>query len=176
MVRRARTPGGTQHEAGQALVEFALVAPILVLLLMAIFQFAFVFQSQIGLTNAVREAARRASTATAADETTMSAFVVSQLTGGGGNPGLLAENVSGYDAGRLAGTSPVVTFCTYDVAGTTNQRIQITVEYHHPVFFPLLGFATDLADHTPDGDWTISATAQMRLENDLTTPPGLVCP
>jgi Flp pilus assembly protein TadG len=173
--RRAPTAGGTPHEAGQGLVEFAFVAPLLVFLIMAIFQFAFVFQSQIGLTNAVREAGRRASTATAADEGTMRSFVVDQLTGSGFNPGLLAQNVQGYASSRLAAGSPDVTFCTYDVAGTTNERIQITVTYGHPVFFPLLAFATDFLDHTPDGDWTLSTTSQMRLENDLGTAPGTTC-
>ena len=46
-------------ESGQALLELALVVPLLVLLVMAIFQFAYVLESQMGLTNAVREAARR---------------------------------------------------------------------------------------------------------------------
>ena len=52
------------RESGQALLELALVVPILVLLLMAIFQFAFVLESQMGLTNAVREASRRAAATT----------------------------------------------------------------------------------------------------------------
>ncbi len=48
-------------DGGQALVEFALVLPVLVLILGAILQFGLIFTSQIGLTNGVREAARYAS-------------------------------------------------------------------------------------------------------------------
>jgi Flp pilus assembly protein TadG len=57
---RGRAPGATgDGQSGQALLEFALIAPILILLVMAIFQFAYVLETQNGLTNAVREAARR---------------------------------------------------------------------------------------------------------------------
>ena len=175
MSPRARTAGGSPHEAGQALVEFAFVAPILVLLIMGIFQFAFVFQSQIGLTNAVREAARRASTATATDEASMTTFIDDQLTGSGGNPGLLAENVQGYASGRLVGGAPVVTYCSYSVSDVANQQVGVSVQYGHPVFFPLLSYATDLVDGSADGAWTLTASAQMRLENPFATAPGSAC-
>src|SRR3990172_8672056 len=52
---RAST-GGVDRAHGQALAEFALVTPMLVLLIMAIVQFAFVLETQMGLANAVREA------------------------------------------------------------------------------------------------------------------------
>jgi Flp pilus assembly protein TadG len=156
---RHHTPASHRRpEDGQALAELALVTPILAVLLMAIFQFAFVLQSQMGLTNAVREAARRA----AATENPTSGWVQGQLTG---PTGLLAENVQGYTDTRLVTGSPSVSFDSYCVAGTYNERITVTVSYRHPVFFPLLGYATDLADGTPDGDWTLTASAQMRLEH-----------
>ena len=47
---------------GQAVPEFALVAPLLFLILFAIIQFGFTLGGQIGFTNGVREAARYAST------------------------------------------------------------------------------------------------------------------
>lgn len=153
-------------ERGQALAELALVTPILVLLLMAIFQFAFVLETQMGLTNAVREAARRA----AAAEDPYAGWVQGQLTGGSG---LLAQNVQGYADTRLAVDPPDVDFCSYAaVGGLENQRITVTVSYRHPLFFPLLAYATDYADGTNDGDWTLTATAQMRLEHPLTSAPG----
>lgn len=45
-------------EAGQSLVEFALVLPLLLLLLFGIFQFGAVFNSLITLNAAAREGAR----------------------------------------------------------------------------------------------------------------------
>lgn len=156
------------------MVELALVVPILILLAVAIFQFAYVFETQMGLTNAVREAARRA----AATTNPTSAWVQNELCGP--NPGcatgLLEANVQAFD-GSLLTAVPTVTFCTYSVsAGGTpvaNYRITVNVGYRHPVFFGPIAFATDAMDGTPDGRWTISASAQMRLERGVpATPPG----
>jgi hypothetical protein len=169
---------GSHGESGQALLELALVVPILVLLVMAIFQFAFVIESQMGLTNAVREAARRAA-ATTSDNPVwadLGAWSLLQLNGDGtpANPGLLPENVQAYDGARLSPapypgmintTSPAVSFCSYSVAGVTNYRVQVDVRYKHPVFFGPLAFATDLVDGTPNGFWDLAASAQLRLEN-----------
>ena len=47
-------------EKGAALVEFALVLPLLLLLIGGIIQFGFIFNGQITLTSAVREGARHA--------------------------------------------------------------------------------------------------------------------
>lgn len=163
-------------ESGQALLELALVVPLLILLVMAIFQFAFVLESQIGLTNAVREAARRA----AATSNPTAAWVRAELCGTNlaCDGGLLKENVQGFGPARLVGT-PVVAFCTYTVQGTTtmtNYGVSVSVVYRHPVFFGPIGFATDLVDGSPDGDWTLSASAEMRLERGVPNPaPGLTC-
>ncbi|HEX5590155.1 MAG TPA: TadE family protein, partial [Candidatus Limnocylindrales bacterium] len=47
---------------GQALPEFALVAPLFFLLLFGVIQMGILFGGHIGLTNAAREVARYAST------------------------------------------------------------------------------------------------------------------
>jgi hypothetical protein len=161
---RAKSRG----ESGQALLELALVTPVLVLLVMAIFQFAFVIEGQMGLTNAVREAARRtvATTATNPDWTALAAWTSEQLIGNGGsNPGLLSQNVQGYQPSELAAGYPTVSFCKYHAAGITNYRVEIEVKYHHPVFFGMLAYATDLVDGTNDGKWDLTTSAEMRMEN-----------
>ncbi len=62
--RKAKWPllpaGGTQHhsETGQSVVEFALVLPVLLLILLGIIQFGAVFNSLITLNAAAREGAR----------------------------------------------------------------------------------------------------------------------
>lgn len=53
--RRART-----DERGQALVEFALIAPILILLIVGVFELARAWQSYQVITDAAREGARLA--------------------------------------------------------------------------------------------------------------------
>ena len=49
-----------KHESGQSLVEFALVLPILVMLIMGLIEFGWIFNGQITLTSAAREGARAA--------------------------------------------------------------------------------------------------------------------
>jgi Flp pilus assembly protein TadG len=178
---QGRAPaGGRGHERGQALLELALVTPILALLLMAIFQFAFVLETQMGLTNAVREAARRA----AADPCPTTDGVMAELTGSGG---LLEQNVQGYTATRLWGSdpgdgsqyqvSPSVTWSSYMVGTTTNYRVTVYVAYKNPVFFPLLSYATSLVDGAPNDTWDLAAEASMRLESPKAPPAlGGSCP
>lgn len=157
-------------ESGQALLELALVTPILVLMIMAIFQFAYVIESQMGLTNAVREGARRAAATTtpAPVWADLGAWVQAELCGDASAPcdgGLLNQNVHGFDPDRLVPAMPTVTFCRYDAAGELQYRIQVDVSYEHPIFFGPMTFATDAVDGNPNGSWGMSASAQMRLEN-----------
>jgi len=179
--RRDRLATG---ESGQALLELALVVPLLVLLVMAIFQFAIVIQGQMGLTNAVREAARRvvASENPApvwTGSSSLTEWVQTELCGDVAPPcggGLLEQNVQGFDGTKLWSDPPVVTFCSYTAAGSTNFRVQADVIYKHPVFFGVLAFATDLVDGTPNGFWDLSVSAQMRMENVDEMDPAYVDP
>jgi Flp pilus assembly protein TadG len=50
----------TRREDGQALVEFALIAPILLLILFGIVQFGIAYMHSMALTDAVRIGARKA--------------------------------------------------------------------------------------------------------------------
>jgi hypothetical protein len=168
-------------ESGQALLELALIAPLLILLVMAIFQFGYVIQSQMGLTNAVREAARRAAATpeTAPDWVALQNWTEAELCGDAAAPcdaGLLEQNVPGYDSSLLTGAHPTISYCTYAVAGSTgtitNYQINIGVQYQHPLFFGLLAFATDAIDGTPNNRWDLSASAQMRLEAVDPTDPS----
>ena len=52
-----------RDERGQALVEFALVLPILVLLLFSVIQLGIVYKDYLALTDAVRAGARKAAVA-----------------------------------------------------------------------------------------------------------------
>ena len=176
------------RESGQALLELALIVPIVVLLALAIFQFAYVIESQMGLTNAVREAARRtaASTATAPTWTgtnSLAEYVEEQLCGDAASPctgGLLEENVQGYDGALLTTDPPDVCFELYSAAGIQNISVEVSVTYRHPLFFGLLEFATDAVDGTDNGAWDLTASAQMRLENVDPADPAFgappVCP
>jgi len=56
--RLARRRGGARNEAGAAIVEFALVVPILLLLLFGIVEFGIAFNDYISVRNGSREGAR----------------------------------------------------------------------------------------------------------------------
>ncbi len=59
-----------RNESGQALVEFALVAPMLFLLLFGIIQFGIAFMNNVALTDAVRTGARKAAVSRSAADPT----------------------------------------------------------------------------------------------------------
>lgn len=52
-----------KSESGQSLVEFALIVPILIILLFGIIEFGWLFNGQITVTSAAREGARTAAVA-----------------------------------------------------------------------------------------------------------------
>ena len=62
-----------KNENGQALVEFALVAPLLFLILFGIVQFGIAFMHSVALTDAVRTGARKAAVSRSATDPTLAA-------------------------------------------------------------------------------------------------------
>jgi Flp pilus assembly protein TadG len=162
---------------GQALVEFALVLVPLMFILGAIIQFAFVLGGQIGVTNAVREAARNAAameTYTAALATTNGHATYVQLTGG---TGLLSRNVQAYQVSQLVTSgSPITEVCytTYtDPAGTTQVKVKVEAYYRHRLFIPIVAGILDGLDGVNDGTLRVGASEEIRVENAPTNLPAL---
>ncbi len=160
---RAR-PRHSRNPNGQALAEFALVVPILVIILMAILQLAFIFGTQIGLTNAAREAARYASVvrtdkvATAPNATNshgpqVRAALVDTI---------LPENVQSYIPGNLNSGQTRVCYQSFtDASGATAIRVKVDVAYGHPLFIPLIsGLLTN-----GSGVLTVTASEQLPVDN-----------
>lgn len=69
---------GTRKK-GQSLVEFALVLPLLLLILVGIIEFGFMFSNYLTMTNASREAVRYISLGSTDGEAIQRAMVVSDL-------------------------------------------------------------------------------------------------
>lgn len=65
-----RKPEKDKQEDGQAMVEFALILPIFLLILCGIIDFGWLFYNQLSLNNACREGARYAVVNTAEDAST----------------------------------------------------------------------------------------------------------
>lgn len=81
--RPAQNARRRRGEEGQALVEFALVLPVLCLLLFGIIQFGMLFYTYIDLTSATRDGAREVAVARSSglDESGVKALVAASFTG-----------------------------------------------------------------------------------------------
>jgi Flp pilus assembly protein TadG len=162
-------------ERGQAVPEFALVAPILFLILFAIIQFGFTLSGQIGFTNGVREAARYASTVPNASAASVEAELRSRS---------LPKSIPGFSDANFDGPATVVSYCAYTnpnhTASTPSYsiKVRVTATYKHSLFLPLVSEIVDRVDGTIDGRLTATVTEEMRIENPrLTTAGGLsACP
>ena len=144
---------------GQTLVEFALVLPILVLIVLGIMQFGLLFWAQITLTQAARDTGRWAATQTECDSTAITASVISEGQaiadqsvlmgyGGPGDPDLVVTPT----------WSPGGTDCP-PVDNTTVQWVNVDMTYRVGVFIP---FIADTC--TPNCQRTLHTDVQFRME------------
>lgn len=166
-----RSCGRPRRQArGQALPEFALILPVLALVLLSILQIAVVIGTQIGLTNAAREAARIASVTVTADSAAAAVNgnkVLDRLRNV-----LLPTNVLTFAPGQLDGgdcSSGAGTRITYvaenDVGGKPAVFVRVDVVYRHPLFIPLVGTILDGLDGTPNDGFRAGASEELRVDN-----------
>jgi len=133
-------------ERGSQLIEFALVFPMLLLVMLGIIDFGLLFQRYEVLTNAAREGAR-----------------VAVLPGYGAAD--VQNRVAQYlTAGGLTGTvtvpTPVTT--TSNIGGSCMTLTTVTANYPHTFLF--LGPIVGLMGGSGFVNKTLSATATMRNE------------
>ncbi|MBI2777531.1 MAG: pilus assembly protein [Chloroflexi bacterium] len=167
-----RPPDRESH--GQSLVELALVLPALMLMLLSILQIGFLLNTQVGLTNAAREAARNASSiivVSKSDATPAATTYYARLTDA--STGFLKRNVSGYDPSRLveAGT-PRTSVCYYSIVDASSApaiMARVEVEYSHSLFVPLLSAILDGFDGNSDGGLRLGAVETIRVGNGVLT-------
>jgi hypothetical protein len=151
------SPSVTSNESGQALPEFALVLPLLLVLLFGMLDFGKAFNYWIDTTQITAEGARYAAVNRKPDP--LNGLSLQQQLRGQGNTGEL----------RNGGTDTVAApaeVCVEFPNGTSNPgdpvRMRMTFTYH---WLPFLGSNVGLTDTT------ITSTATMRLE---TTPSNYV--
>lgn len=139
---RVRPPISRRGESGQALVEFALVVPIFLLLLLGVVEFARAWNIYEVLTDAGREGARRA---VVDNPNTTQADVVAAIQAAGSRAGISIQSgdiqITGMDLGR---------------GETTTVRI----EYDHELKWvgALLGLLT--------GDRTLTMVSEFAMRNE----------
>jgi len=140
----ARSPQSrTGHRSrGQSLVEFALVLPILVILLFGTIQLGITFGAYNGLINSVREAARYGSVCTTGT-TACATATATYLTGT-----KIPSSVFGYKGTPTA----TIEYQSYrvpnDSTGLWSVRIRVSACSNSIIFVPLVGSALGLADPT----------------------------
>lgn len=163
-----RRTGDPTTERGQALVEFALIAPMFFLLLFAVIQFGFLMGGQVGLTNSVRETARYAATIPNATVAQVQTELLTKQ---------LPKAVLGFRSGNMVigPTQTRVEYCYYANPNNTlafpsySLRVIVTAVYRHPLFVPLVGNVIDGIDGAPDSALTATVREEMRVENPRIT-------
>jgi len=132
---RVRRPRGLAHSRGQAMVEFGLVLPVFVLLLVGMMDFGFALYSRMTIINAAREGARAA--VTAPDPTVIPALVSAAVT----------DASEGLAVGTSVSCVAIATSpgpCSFDTATSSQpgDAVAVTATYTYQTFFPLFFGAT----------------------------------
>ena len=153
----------SQRRRAQSMVEFALIVPLLLVLMFGIIELGIMFSVYIGMTNSAREGARAGS--------------VYQYEGTPFTENSVA-NIKTVDDERLTYLSQVITDTINPLVDPTTQltqtvtyspttpltpyrtadTINVQLEHDHPLFFGLFG----------DQKITIRATSAMRIEPGAT--------
>jgi len=102
--RIAVSDRGSVGETGAAAVEFALILPVLVLLVMGLIEFSLLFNAQISVTNAAREGARVMAIHNDPSLAKNAAIAAAPSL----SPGLVAGNITVTPAKCVAGASATV--------------------------------------------------------------------
>ncbi|MDQ3525282.1 MAG: pilus assembly protein [Chloroflexota bacterium] len=147
--------------------------PLLVILLLGIFQLGFLYSTHIGLINGTREGARYGATVPTQDGST-AGDVENQLYNTGTGTGQLTQ-ATGFDGTRVTRD---VTYCKYSVGSTWHVRLRATVDYLHPLFVPIVGAIFDpIDDPSTPGAFRLTVEEEMRVENpnDILEPALGTC-
>ena len=128
-----------RSESGQAITEFALILPLLMVLILGIVQFGIVFNNYITLTDATRAGARQAVVARFAHDNGASAKQV------------VLDSAQGLDQSVLSPTVSVTASPDWDTSGGT-----VTVTASYPYSINVLGWSISAGN--------LTSTTKERLE------------
>lgn len=118
-----RSKSSSEKECGAVAVEFALVAPILLLILVGIVEFAFYFNLQISVTQAAREGARTMAITNNSGQATTAAVVgAPSIPLGAGNVSLSGACSPG------ATVKATVTYSSPSLTGVFTPSFNVTGE------------------------------------------------
>jgi Flp pilus assembly protein TadG len=132
---------GKHGEAGVSAVEFGLILPVLIILLLGLMDYGYIFFVQLNLGNAAREGVRRG---VVQDDFTQ------------------ATTVAGTTAGQYLSSMANITTATVDTTNSLEGVGRVQVDIHLNNFKPLIGLVP-----TPN---SLHASASMRWELTEVTP------
>jgi Flp pilus assembly protein TadG len=127
-----------QRQDGQAFVEFVIVLPLLVLLVLGIAQFGIAFHNYLGITDAARVAARAAAVKRTSNP-------CGPLPSGAARRAIF-DTVSGVQWGQISSR------ITCTAGANVGDQVKITIKYPYSIGLP--GVSTT-------GELTASATERM---------------
>lgn len=158
----ANRPAATvrkRRERGQSLVEFALVAPILLVLVFGIIDFGMALRAYITTTQATREGARFGSIGSAAG--TFTAGGTGQCNGSTTTTvvGKVCTSMNGLDLGDIQTVS-----VTYPNGQTSGNSVRVQTQYRYYYITPVKTLVTFFSGGMIDDYLTFSSTTDMRLE------------
>ncbi len=152
LIRRQRKKG----EKGQALVEFALLVPIFLILLFAIVDFGMGFYSWITVTNSAREGARVGAVHAPLNVASSPCF-------GKASPEQCIEDRV-LDSAGLADQDTKMTVTITNAQGQSGESVVVKVDYDYDLITPLAGLVNFISGDTIGPTLNLSSTADMRLE------------
>jgi Flp pilus assembly protein TadG len=140
--RRSPTPRSLRstgpRSRGQALVEFAVVFPIFIIVLTSLLYFGFLLYAKMSIINAAREGAHYGILLDATDAAfaTKVAGQVQGAAGAGLNPGSVTTATTGF---KVDTTTHLVTStsCTWGSGGTCKAGDAVTVTVTYPFANPV---------------------------------------
>jgi Flp pilus assembly protein TadG len=145
MADRARRPDASRRrgQSGVSAVEFALVAPLAMLLLVSLVVGGLAISNQVGLTNAVRDGVRAAAVCgsnptgttqlpdgTACSDSNLAAYLARLASAN--RSGAAAPTVTVYDASHVA-QGNLASLCQ------KGWSVEVSASYAQPLYLPLVG-------------------------------------
>ena len=129
-------------EHGQTAVEFALVAPFIVVLLLAVIQFGIAFHNYVTITDAARAGARKA--------------IVARFAAGNFDEAKQAVRDSASNLDQTTLNQPGAIDVSAAGGLTSGSLVTVTVKYPYTISIPLLGMTVSSG--------TLTAVAKERME------------
>jgi hypothetical protein len=153
---------------GQAMAEFALIAPLLFLLLFGVIQIGLLMAAQNGLVNGVRDATRKAATYRVNEESIADNAIFSGICAAVSSELVsdLNREIPGFDPAALNQTIRYDFFT--DPNGAYFMTASVSATFSNRIYIPLVGkfFPGAVGDKIP-----LTTSEQMRIENpDLPAP------